>query len=51
MLVTINLIIFPVLQGLPQGFNTAAYVAFGAIGLGVPWGTVWLLAQRKQALT
>ena len=50
-LVTINLIVFPMLQGLPNGFNVPAYLAFGAIGLGVSWGAVWLLAQRKQALT
>ena len=50
-LVLINLVVFPVLQGLPNGFNIAGYLAFGAIGLAVSWGTVWLLAQRKQALT
>ncbi len=50
-LVLINLVVFPMLQGLPNGFNTPAYIAFGAIGLGVSWAAVWLLAQRRQAPT
>jgi hypothetical protein len=50
-LVTINLAVFPMLQGLPHGFNVAAYVAFALVGLGVSWGAVWLLVQRRQQLS
>jgi hypothetical protein len=50
-LVTINLAVFPLLQGLPPGFNVLAYVAFALIGLGVSWGAVWLLSARPQELT
>lgn len=50
-LVTINLAVFPLLQGLPPGFNELAYVAFALIGLGVSWGAVWLLSARHGELT
>ena len=49
-LVTINLAAFPMLQGLPERFNVLAYVAFALIGLGVSWGAVWLLLQRREQL-
>lgn len=50
LLVTINMVVFPMLQGLPNGFNVPAYIVFGLIGLGVTWGAVYLLAQRKDTL-
>ena len=50
-LVTINLAVFPLLQGLPPGFNVLAYVAFALIGLGVSWGAVLLLSVRQHELT
>jgi hypothetical protein len=50
-LVTINLAVFPLLQGLPPGFNVLAYVAFALVGLGVSWGAVLLLSARQQELT
>ena len=49
-LVTINLAVFPLLQGLPPGFTVAAYAAFALIGLGVSWAAVWLLVQRQKTL-
>ncbi|HVO24525.1 MAG TPA: hypothetical protein VMW56_12955 [Candidatus Margulisiibacteriota bacterium] len=49
-LVTINLAVFPILQGLPARFNVWAYVAFAVIGLAVSWGAVWLLLQRREQL-
>jgi hypothetical protein len=50
-LVTINLAVFPILQGLPARFNVLAYVAFALIGFGVSWGAVWLLLQHRGQLT
>jgi hypothetical protein len=50
-LVTINLAVFPLLQGLPARFGVLAYAAFALIGLGVSWGAVWLLWQRHERLT
>ena len=49
-LVTINLVVFPILQGLPARFNVLAYVAFALVGLAVSWGAVWLLLQQRQQL-
>ncbi len=48
MYVTVNIIVFPLLQPLPQGFGFAAYAAFAAMALGGSWGAVWLL--RRQLL-
>ncbi len=50
-LVTINLVVFPMLQELPGGFGPVAYGVFTLIGLGVSWGAVWLLLQRRGQLT
>lgn len=49
-LVTINLAVFPILQGLPARFNVLAYAAFALVALGVSWGAVWLLLQRREQL-
>ena len=49
-LVTINLAVFPMLQGLPTGFDVLAYAAFALIGLGVSWAAVWLLLQHRERL-
>src|SRR6185369_13528078 len=43
---TLNVVLFYLFQGNPEGFNTIGYIAFAAIAIGVPWATVVLLRRR-----
>lgn len=42
---TLNVVLFYVFNGNPEGFNLIGYIAFAAIAVGVPWATVALLRQ------
>jgi len=49
-LVIINIVMFPLLQGMPPGFSSGAYVAFGVVAIGTTSGAAWLLNARKASL-
>jgi len=47
-LVTINLVRFPMVNPMPPGVTGFRYLIFAAIGFGVSVSAVWLLAQATE---
>jgi hypothetical protein len=47
--VTINLIMFPILQPLPEGVTPGRYAVFVVVAFTIPVATVWLLARRLRS--
>jgi hypothetical protein len=49
--VAINLMVFPILQTVPEQYGLRGMLLYAAVGLGIPLATVWLLSRRRSALT
>ena len=45
---TVNVILFPIFEGVPKQFAPWMYAAFAVPGIVVPWLAVSLLAQRRN---
>jgi len=45
---TINVVLFPVFEGVPQQFTPWMYAVFAVPGIVGPWLAVWLLGQRRN---
>jgi hypothetical protein len=45
---TINVVLFPVFEGVPRQFAPWMYAAFAVTGIVAPWLAVWLLGQRRN---
>jgi len=45
---TLNVILFPIFEGVPPQFAPWMYVVFAVPGIVGPWLAVWLLAQRRN---
>lgn len=45
---TINVVLFPILEGVPKAFAPWMYVLFAVPGIVGPWLAVWLLARRRN---
>ncbi len=45
---TINVILFPIFEGVPEQFEPWMYVVFAVPGIAVPWLAVWLVGQRRS---
>ncbi len=43
---TVNVLLFPVLEGVPTQFAPWMYVVFAVPGIVVPWLAVWLLGRK-----
>jgi len=43
---TANVVLFPLLEGVPARFAPWMYVVFAVLGVVVPWLAVWLLGRR-----
>jgi hypothetical protein len=43
---TLNVVLFPVLEGVPPQFAPWMYVLFAVPGIAGPWLAVWLLSRR-----
>jgi hypothetical protein len=43
---TVNVVLFPFLEGVPARFAPAMYLVFAVPGIVVPWLAVWLLGRR-----
>jgi hypothetical protein len=43
---TANVVLFPILEGVPVQFAPATYLLFAVPGIVVPWLAVWLLGRR-----
>lgn len=39
---TLNVVLFPIIEGVPAQFTPIAYVAFAVPGIVVPWLAAWL---------
>jgi hypothetical protein len=46
--VTVNIVVFPILQTVPPQFGMPGMLVFAAVALGVSWGTVWLLRRQTE---
>jgi hypothetical protein len=46
--VVVNVLLFPVFQGLPPNFGFAAYAVFGVVAVAVPWLAVWLFVRQAR---
>lgn len=44
---TVNVVLFPLLEGVPPRFAPWMYAVFAVPGLVLPWLAVWLLAERR----
>ena len=44
---TLNVVLFRVIEGVPQQFEPWMYVVFAVPGVVAPWLAVWLLGQRR----
>jgi len=44
---TLNVVLFPVIEGVPQQFEPWMYVVFAVPGIAAPWLAVWLLGRRR----
>jgi hypothetical protein len=47
--VVLNLALFPLVHGLAGNLPPLGYVAFAAVGAGITWGAVWLLARTAAS--
>jgi hypothetical protein len=45
---TINVVLFPVIEGVPPQFTAWMYAVFAVPGIVAPWLAVWLLGQRRN---
>src|SRR5262245_32557620 len=45
---TINVVLFPILEGVPRQFAPWMYAIFAVPGVVAPWLAVWLLTQRRD---
>jgi hypothetical protein len=45
---TANLVLFPIVTGLPPRIEPWMYGIYGVAGLAFAWGAVWLLAQARR---
>ncbi len=43
---TLNVVLFPFVEGIPARFSPAMYPLFAIPGIVVPWLAVWLLGRR-----
>lgn len=43
---TLNVVLFPVVEGVPAEFHPSMYAVFGVPGIAAPWLAVWLLRRR-----
>jgi hypothetical protein len=48
--VAINILRFPVAEGLPDGVTMPMYAVYGIVAVGFPLVAVWLLAKRRARL-
>jgi hypothetical protein len=46
---TINVIAFPIVEGIPARFAPWMYGVFGVLGIAGPWLAVWLLARERAS--
>jgi len=44
---TINVVLFPIFEGVPAEFAPWMYPVFAVPGIAVPWLAVWLLGRRR----
>jgi hypothetical protein len=44
---TLNVVLFPVFEGVPRQFAPWMYVLFAVPGIAGPWLAVWLLGRRR----
>jgi hypothetical protein len=44
---TVNVVLFPILEGVPAQFPAWTYVLFAVPGIVVPWLAVWLLGRTR----
>jgi hypothetical protein len=45
---TLNIVLFPLVEGVPPQFAPALYVVYAVPGIAVPWLAVWLLRRRPS---
>lgn len=45
---TVNVVLFPILEGVPARFAPWMYVLFAVPGIAGPWLAVWLLGQARR---
>ena len=45
---TLNVVLFPIIEGVPPQFAPWMYALFAAAGIAGPWLAVWLLGQRRD---
>ena len=45
--VTANLVLFPIVTGLPPGIRPWMYGVYVAFGLAIVWVAVWLLGRAR----
>jgi hypothetical protein len=45
---TLNVVLFPVVEGVPAAFAPWMYVVFAVPGIVGPWLAVWLLGRRRS---
>jgi hypothetical protein len=45
---TVNVVLFPILEGVPRQFAPWMYVLFAVPGIVGPWLAVWLLGQARR---
>jgi len=43
---TVNVVLFPFVEGIPARFSQPLYLLFAVPGIVVPWLAVWLLGRR-----
>jgi hypothetical protein len=46
---TINVIAFPIVEGVPARFAPWMYGVFAVLGIAGPWVAVWLLARERRS--
>jgi hypothetical protein len=46
--VTLNLVLFPAVEGLPERIAPWMYGVYGVVGLAISWGAVWLLVRLRR---
>lgn len=44
---TLNVVLFPLIEGVPARFEAWMYVLFAIPGIVVPWLAVWLLGRKS----
>jgi hypothetical protein len=46
---TLNIVLFPIVEGLPPRIAPWMYAIYGVGGVALPWAAVWLLRQRLRS--